>query len=308
MSDYGYISKKDRAVILHKTKGLCWYCGSELIIDTGIKPKRFVTDHVIPKCRGGTEQLDNLVPSCWECNSKKGDSTVDEFREFIRYGGNVIGADIYNYLDSIGISIERPKQIVFFGEGEDCNCPKSQNYNPIGAPLVQSQSLVVLREVFSRITKRKTPSHSIKKTGVQPVSRTTKKPVGIHRELSDYYCEIWEERYHKRYPFSNIDGIKTAELLNKCGGSVDDAKSIMDHYLADEGTFFNGHPLALLTSASNFPKFYARAGDEVSPYGDDVPWENPSESDFEPGGKFYQLEENIRGRTDTNNSSGQKRP
>jgi 5-methylcytosine-specific restriction endonuclease McrA len=35
-------------------------------------------DHVIPRTRGGTNNADNLVASCWPCNSSKGNLTLAE--------------------------------------------------------------------------------------------------------------------------------------------------------------------------------------------------------------------------------------
>ncbi|MCI3238198.1 HNH endonuclease [Streptomyces spinosisporus] len=37
-------------------------------------------DHVIPQARGGTHDLDNLVPACGPCNTAKNNRTPDEWR------------------------------------------------------------------------------------------------------------------------------------------------------------------------------------------------------------------------------------
>ena len=47
----------------------CFYCGG---------PGGAV-DHLVPKKAGGEDRLDNLVPSCKSCNSKKGTRTLQEF-------------------------------------------------------------------------------------------------------------------------------------------------------------------------------------------------------------------------------------
>lgn len=49
--------------------GPCSYCG---------RPAD-MTDHVIPRSRGGTDDPSNLVPSCGPCNSSKRDQTLDEW-------------------------------------------------------------------------------------------------------------------------------------------------------------------------------------------------------------------------------------
>lgn len=52
------------------TKGcLCTYCGD----DAG------QVDHVIPRSRGGSDDLENLVPCCGACNLAKGDRTPEEW-------------------------------------------------------------------------------------------------------------------------------------------------------------------------------------------------------------------------------------
>lgn len=38
-------------------------------------------DHLVPVSRGGSNGLDNCVPCCKQCNSLKGDLTVEEFLE-----------------------------------------------------------------------------------------------------------------------------------------------------------------------------------------------------------------------------------
>lgn len=45
----------------------CHYCGVELDMDTS------TIDHVVPLCRGGTWDPENLVLACDGCNNKKGD-------------------------------------------------------------------------------------------------------------------------------------------------------------------------------------------------------------------------------------------
>jgi 5-methylcytosine-specific restriction endonuclease McrA len=53
--------------ILEKYNYKCAYCGNQL--GNGNPPER---DHKIPVSRGGNNTKDNIVPSCRNCNSKKG--------------------------------------------------------------------------------------------------------------------------------------------------------------------------------------------------------------------------------------------
>jgi hypothetical protein len=41
-------------------------------------------DHRIPLSRGGRHEIDNVIPACKPCNSRKHIRTEDEFRAFLR--------------------------------------------------------------------------------------------------------------------------------------------------------------------------------------------------------------------------------
>lgn len=51
----------------------CYYCHVPL------KLKEASKDHKIPRCRGGSDQIRNIVPACLPCNQKKGWRTEKEF-------------------------------------------------------------------------------------------------------------------------------------------------------------------------------------------------------------------------------------
>lgn len=55
--------KKRRLLVLKRDGYTCHYCG----LDANS------VDHVLPRSRGGTDDLDNLVACCSSCNSSKGD-------------------------------------------------------------------------------------------------------------------------------------------------------------------------------------------------------------------------------------------
>lgn len=50
----------------------CSYCGFEFT------PKKLNLDHILPRSRGGQTSWKNIVPSCMECNTHKGDRTPEE--------------------------------------------------------------------------------------------------------------------------------------------------------------------------------------------------------------------------------------
>lgn len=61
------IPKKVKAQVWAKTDGRCAYCDMQLNPFDG-----FEIDHVHPVCKGGTDEVDNLVPCCHDCNQRKG--------------------------------------------------------------------------------------------------------------------------------------------------------------------------------------------------------------------------------------------
>jgi 5-methylcytosine-specific restriction endonuclease McrA len=60
-----------RSYLLEKCGRRCVYCGRG--------ETAFEIDHVVPRSRGGSNRVSNLVLSCHDCNSAKGDQTAVEF-------------------------------------------------------------------------------------------------------------------------------------------------------------------------------------------------------------------------------------
>ncbi len=59
------------------TKDGCWYCGKNA--DTW--------DHIVSRHKNGTGEIENLVPCCRSCNSKKGKKSLADFRKALRLQG-----------------------------------------------------------------------------------------------------------------------------------------------------------------------------------------------------------------------------
>lgn len=73
-------NRQQRTEVLEKTQGRCAYCGT--VLDPATLSSWHV-DHVVPKFREGTDQLDNLVASCAECNTTKKIKSVEGFRHWL---------------------------------------------------------------------------------------------------------------------------------------------------------------------------------------------------------------------------------
>lgn len=68
--------KIDRHKVWLKYGGRCAYCGNEISI------KDMQIDHIKPKRNGGTDDIDNLNPSCRLCNHYKRAESIDTFRNW----------------------------------------------------------------------------------------------------------------------------------------------------------------------------------------------------------------------------------
>lgn len=69
-----------RALVFKKNNGKCFYCDDQLEIDA-----EWHIEHKHPKCKGGDNDLSNLVPAFPSCNLKKHSKTAKEFLEGSAY-------------------------------------------------------------------------------------------------------------------------------------------------------------------------------------------------------------------------------
>ena len=65
-----------RVLLLVRSHGACWYCGTPLTLRT------VTADHIVPVQQGGQAVLENMVASCSACNREKGHRSLDEFRQW----------------------------------------------------------------------------------------------------------------------------------------------------------------------------------------------------------------------------------
>lgn len=76
--------KHSREDIHAKYGGRCAYCGIEVVVKKS-KPtdNKMHIDHIHPKFHGGTNDIENLTPSCKRCNLWKKTFSLEEFRREI---------------------------------------------------------------------------------------------------------------------------------------------------------------------------------------------------------------------------------
>jgi hypothetical protein len=73
-------------------KNACAYCGKRL---TDLH-----WDHINPASKGGTNQIQNRVPSCKECNSQKGNGP---WRDFVRQKNSAMESAINKWINKSAI-------------------------------------------------------------------------------------------------------------------------------------------------------------------------------------------------------------
>jgi 5-methylcytosine-specific restriction endonuclease McrA len=65
------MNKNDRLLLRIRARHLCEYC----LCPEDCNPNFFPADHVIPKAKGGVDDLINRALACWTCNGLKSDRT-----------------------------------------------------------------------------------------------------------------------------------------------------------------------------------------------------------------------------------------
>jgi 5-methylcytosine-specific restriction endonuclease McrA len=68
-----YCTPKEWVALLKQFDFKCFYCHVELT------KKTRTIDHKLPISRGGTNEIENLVPACRRCNLSKNSKTAEEF-------------------------------------------------------------------------------------------------------------------------------------------------------------------------------------------------------------------------------------
>ena len=114
-----------RQTVHAKCNGKCAYCGKDLPLD------KMQIDHINPLWRGhseealkkwnvsrGTDDLENLLPSCRRCNIRKGTWSIDGFRKEITLQLHRLKRDNNGYRLALdfGLIQENSSPIVFYFE------------------------------------------------------------------------------------------------------------------------------------------------------------------------------------------------
>ncbi len=94
-----------RKAIHARERGLCFYCLRRTTSTVQC------LDHVVPRVKSGSNSYRNLVSSCIECNSQKGEKPADDFLRRLYREGHLNAAELaarLRALDDLGSGKLRP--------------------------------------------------------------------------------------------------------------------------------------------------------------------------------------------------------
>eukprot|EP00162_Nutomonas_longa_P014778 comp22096_c0_seq1/m.51319 comp22096_c0_seq1/g.51319 ORF comp22096_c0_seq1/g.51319 comp22096_c0_seq1/m.51319 type:complete len:140 (+) comp22096_c0_seq1:1117-1536(+) len=81
-----YISESVRAEVFETSLGQCHHCGKTLVFKNRSSGRgRWEPDHLTPHSQGGSNDLHNLVASCYDCNRSRNNLSLRDFLGGIRY-------------------------------------------------------------------------------------------------------------------------------------------------------------------------------------------------------------------------------
>ena len=93
------ITFEEKQQILQKTNGKCAKCGRALKIGDN-----FTKDHYIPLDKGGTNEMVNLIPLCYDCNQQKSNAVMKP-KHFYKYVDDTYMEELqtlyHNYITEI---------------------------------------------------------------------------------------------------------------------------------------------------------------------------------------------------------------
>lgn len=68
---------KSRVKLLEKQKGKCYWCKKTFNTKTKQGRAELTLDHLLPRSKGGTWSVANLVLACEQCNAKRGNKMTN---------------------------------------------------------------------------------------------------------------------------------------------------------------------------------------------------------------------------------------
>ena len=123
-----------RKRILDKTGGKCFYCEKPLQIS------EMTIDHFIPKLKGGSNTIDNFVPSCDKCNRLKGHLDPHIFMEVKDMEKHTLKAG--TIIKVKGIPYQLCSDTVVYGENTVYNYPEDDTQPKFFEPHISARLVI----------------------------------------------------------------------------------------------------------------------------------------------------------------------
>lgn len=117
------LTKAQREVVRNRFGGRCAYCGCDL-------PERWHADHFEPVVRMDwlrpgevperpeNHRLENMMPSCPQCNISKHSLSLEEWRKWLAGHVNSLNQhhSIYRLAKAFGLVTETGREVIFYFE------------------------------------------------------------------------------------------------------------------------------------------------------------------------------------------------
>ena len=105
------VSKKLRFEVFKRDGFTCQYCG-------GHPPNKVLeADHILAKSKGGTDDINNLITSCFDCNRGKSDRSLDQVPASLAENTRMIV-----YASITGMTYSQEKSRPFSSANDITNC------------------------------------------------------------------------------------------------------------------------------------------------------------------------------------------
>lgn len=92
----------------------CCYCGINMKnLPEGVT---YTKDHLVPKCKGGNDSIENKKPCCSDCNSEKGSRNLKQYLLFLNKEYNKLKQHELNYSQALKSLIYKIEIKIFNAE------------------------------------------------------------------------------------------------------------------------------------------------------------------------------------------------
>ncbi len=76
--------------VFERAEYICCYCGIDTLVYEQLYGRRYAAsiEHIIPRIKGGTDDLENLACACLCCNKGRRDRDINDFKRYLEERDN----------------------------------------------------------------------------------------------------------------------------------------------------------------------------------------------------------------------------